>query len=78
MNIPPTLTTDRVGGGLDTKDSAFLDAPYRDHLGNIAIDFETAYTGELRGAKVTPPLDNAGRWMYIASQGVWYSSKPCC
>ena len=48
VNVPPTLSTDGVGG----VSKAFANTPWRDHLGNIGVDFG----GPPDGLSVAPPL----------------------
>ena len=70
VNVPPTLAR----GGVAAPNAVFENNPWRDNLGNIAIVF--AQAGNLRGLPVTLPLNRGKRWMYLASQGVWYASAP--
>ncbi len=70
VNVPPTLSTD----GTAAVNKAFANTPWRDNLGNIGIDFDTA-TAARRGSPGTLPLDRGKRWMYLAAQGVWYAAN---
>ena len=67
VNVPPTLSTDGTAG----RGKAFTNTPWRDNLGNIGVDFDTATTFR-RGAPTTLPIDRSPRWMYLSNQGAWY------
>ena len=67
VNVPPTLSTDGTAG----RGKAFTNTPWRDNLGNIGVDFDTANTVR-RGAPTTLPIDRSPRWMYLSDQGAWY------
>ena len=69
VNVPPTLSTDGTAG----RGKAFTNTPWRDNLGNIGVDFDTATTVQ-RGAPTTLPIDRSPRWMYLSYQGTWYGS----
>ena len=69
VNVPPTLSTDGTAG----RGKAFTNTPWRDNLGNIGVDFDTATTVQ-RGAPTTLPIDRSPRWMYLSDQGTWYGS----
>ena len=67
LNVPSTLSTDGTAG----RGKAFTNTPWRDNLGNIGVDFDTATTVR-RGAPTTLPIDRSPRWMYLSDQGAWY------
>ena len=69
VNVPPTLSSDGSAGPA----KAFKQTPWRDNLGNIAIQFDIAIV-DRRGSPATQTLDRAVRWMYLANQGVWYTA----
>ena len=71
VNVPPTLSEDGSAGPA----KKFRNSPWRDSLGNIAIDFGGPPDGPQRGSPVTRPLNQGHRWMYLSSQGVWYSGS---
>ena len=71
VNVPPTLSTDSSAG----VNKAFRNTPWRDSLGNIGVDFGGPSDGPQRGSPVTRPLNVGHRWMYLATQGVWYSAN---
>ena len=73
VNVPFTLglaATTTAGPG-----TAFRNTPWRDNLGNIGIDFMPASTTAVRGSPTTLPLNQGTRWMYLATQGVWYNGR---
>ena len=72
VNVPFTLGVSTATTAAGT--TKFRNTPWRDNLGNIGIDFESP-TGTSRGSLITLPLDQGERWMYLAAQGVWYSSQ---
>ena len=71
VNVPPTLSDTGSAGTAEE----FANTPWRDNLGNIGIDFDTASTASKRGSPTTAPLDRGQRWMYLSAQGVWYSAN---
>ena len=68
VNCPPTLCVTAATNGF------FRDNPWRDHLGNIAVSFYTGADNK-RNMSPTLPLDNSKRWMYVATQGIWYGGQ---
>ncbi len=71
VNVPLSLT---VATATPAKGTAFRTNPIRGGNGDVGVNFKTDLTAThaYRGSKITLPLNQAKRWMYIASAGTWY------
>ena len=71
VNVPLSLT---VANADPDKDTAFRTNPIRGGNGDVGVNFKTDLTAThtYGGSKITLPLNQAKRWMYIASAGTWY------
>ena len=74
VNVPLSLT---AANAAPAKTTAFRTSPIRGANGDVGVNFKAAATtghGYTNGV-ITLPLNQAKRWMYIASAGTWYQAN---
>ena len=73
INVPLSLTAANADAG---KGTDFRKSPLRGGNGDVGVNFKDAGADHTYGnAKTTLPLNQAKRWMYIASAGTWYQAS---
>ena len=75
VNVPNSLTAP----GAPSQTAVFRSSPVRGGNGDIGVNFKepnaTAGSHTYTDGIITRPLNQAKRWMYVASAGTWYQAN---